>query len=64
LTLVLWRFYAPRLSKEGRAVFACATATVVFLVATTRIYLGVHYLSDVVAGILLGAAVGSLVPST
>lgn len=40
-----------------RAVASAAAAAWVVLMAASRVYLGVHFVSDVVAGALLGAAV-------
>lgn len=37
-----------------RAVLACFVAGVVLLIAVTRLYLGVHWLTDVLGGALLG----------
>jgi undecaprenyl-diphosphatase len=37
-----------------RVATVCAAALVVALICFSRIYLGVHYLSDVVAGCLAG----------
>lgn len=36
------------------------TFTIIFTVALTRVYLGVHYFSDVLAGVLIGVAWASL----
>ena len=35
--------------------------TLAFLIAFSRLYLGVHYLSDVVAGAVIGVALGSMI---
>jgi undecaprenyl-diphosphatase len=40
----------------ARAAIVLAVSAVVFLVGASRVYLGVHYLTDVVSGISLGAA--------
>lgn len=52
LVLLLW----PVLGHRGRVVFPAAVATVVLLTGADRVLLGVHYPSDVVAGIVLGGA--------
>jgi undecaprenyl-diphosphatase len=47
----------PRLSTARRRVAVVTTAVcIVGLVAFSRLYLGVHYLSDVLAGLALGAS--------
>ncbi|MFQ6396548.1 phosphatase PAP2 family protein [Nocardia sp. KC 131] len=41
-------------SRRVRALLAAAAALLITLVATTRLYLGVHWLTDIVAGAILG----------
>jgi membrane-associated phospholipid phosphatase len=53
LTVLLW----PLLGRRGRVAVPTAAAVVVLMTAADRVLLGVHYPSDVVAGVLLGAAV-------
>lgn len=53
LTLLLWPVLGPR----ARVVVPTAAAAVVLLTGADRVFLGAHFPSDVVAGILLGAAV-------
>jgi undecaprenyl-diphosphatase len=55
LTLALVAAGAERRAGARRVLLACGLA-VTLLVAWSRVYLGVHYLSDVVGGLLLGAA--------
>ena len=43
-------------SRAQRVVLICAHALLLFAVAWSRIYLGVHYLSDVCGGVCVGAA--------
>lgn len=52
LALLVWPLLGPR----GRVAVASATAAAVVLTAVDRVMLGVHYPSDVVAGIVLGTA--------
>lgn len=42
--------------REQRAVVAIITVLAILAMGTSRLYLGVHYLSDVVAGLLVGSA--------
>ena len=53
LTILVWPLLGPR----GRAVVAAVATVAVVGTAADRVLLGVHYLSDVVAGVLLGAGV-------
>lgn len=48
-------------SWRGRVVWASATAAVVLLVATSRLYLAAHWVTDVVAGTVLGTAWAAVV---
>jgi membrane-associated phospholipid phosphatase len=43
------------LSRSGRRLILGSTATLIAAIGFSRIYLGVHFLSDVLAGFLLGA---------
>jgi undecaprenyl-diphosphatase len=62
----------PSLHAGGTASFACALVLVghpwavpvavwSIVVSFTRYYLGVHYPSDIAAGVALGAAIGPLI---
>ena len=50
-----------RLQKHhwARALTFCGAILLILLVCLTRLYLGVHYPSDVAAGAALGTALGS-----
>lgn len=52
--VVTWGYLGLR---SGRRVMLWAAVIVIVLVSFSRIYLGAHFISDVVAGLLLGAAV-------
>ncbi|AEE47577.1 phosphatase PAP2 family protein [Cellulomonas fimi] len=53
LTLLVW----PLLGRTARVVVPAVAGTLVLATAADRVLLGVHYPSDVVAGILLGGAI-------
>jgi undecaprenyl-diphosphatase len=53
LVVLLWR-HAP--SRAGRALLVAACAALILAIALSRIYLGVHYPSDIVGGLLAGGA--------
>lgn len=53
VTLLLWPVLGPR----ARVVVPATAAVLVVLTGADRVFLGAHYPSDVVAGVLLGAAV-------
>jgi undecaprenyl-diphosphatase len=53
--LAVWMLRSPR-SGPVRAAVVVATIAVIGAVATSRVYLGAHYPTDVVAGIVLGAS--------
>jgi undecaprenyl-diphosphatase len=58
LVVVLWSSGSARLRATLAAV---ATASLVLAIAFSRVYLGVHYPSDVVAGMLLGGSWSAIV---
>ncbi len=53
ILLIAW---GPLRTPSRRAVAAVLAASLVIAIATSRVVLGVHYASDVVAGIVLGSA--------
>lgn len=53
---VLLVLVLPHVPRRGRAAAVTVAVLVAALIAWTRLALGVHYLSDVVAGLALGAA--------
>jgi membrane-associated phospholipid phosphatase len=55
LTLLVW----PVLGARGRILVPVAATLFVLVTAVDRIFLGVHFPTDVVAGILLGAVVST-----
>jgi undecaprenyl-diphosphatase len=55
LYLTLAVIVGRSLGKGGRIAVHIAFGSVILLVATSRVYLGVHYPSDVLSGILVGA---------
>lgn len=48
--------FLPAVPKRGRRWVAAATVLLVLAIATSRIALGVHFLSDVLGGLVLGLA--------
>ncbi len=54
----LFMFVLPYLKKYNYAIYALGSY--VFLVCYSRVYLGVHYPSDILCGALLGALIGWL----
>lgn len=51
LMYLAWRMIP---SRYGRMAITAALALLIALIAFSRLYLGVHYLSDVIAGLLVG----------
>lgn len=53
LAIIAFRYFSEF---KKRAILFLGSTTIVFLIGLSRIYLGVHYPSDVVAGIAIGTA--------
>lgn len=58
--VILNYIFYERLNKKQRILVVSLSTTVASLVAFSRIYLGVHWLSDVVFGIILGILISLL----
>ncbi len=59
IALLLLRI--PGIGKLWRAVIVCGAAAIILLMAASRVYFHVHYLSDVLAGLASGLLVISVV---
>ncbi|MQA87204.1 MAG: phosphatase PAP2 family protein [Streptosporangiales bacterium] len=57
---VVYLLAAPHLTRRGRRTLAVAALCYTFVVGLSRVYLGVHWFTDVVAGWALGAFVVGL----
>lgn len=53
----IYSFFEKKLSKKIKIIFLI----IIFLTSLSRLYLGVHYLSDVIAGLFLGYLIGKLI---
>ncbi len=55
--VTLMYIFDTYLGRFGRIMFNALCVASIFLIALSRVYLGVHWVSDVVAGIVLGALI-------
>lgn len=53
----IYSFFEKQLSKKMRLIFLI----IIFFVSLSRLYLGVHYLSDVIFGFFIGYLIGKLI---
>lgn len=54
--VIVYLLWSPRLSRAGKIALTAAAIFMMVCVGLSRIYLGVHYPSDVIGGMLAGAA--------
>lgn len=58
--LLLLYILLPSINKKYRAVVTFAGLLIAFLIGMSRLYLGVHYATDVIGGFVLGAVIAAL----
>ena len=58
--IMLMYIFDDYFSRPSRIVFNIICTTLIFLVALSRVYLGVHWVSDVIFGVFLGSLVSYL----
>ena len=61
ITYMVYYVYNLKLKKNVKVIIYVIFGLIAFMVPVTRLYFGVHYFSDVIAGLSLGTLIGLLI---
>ncbi len=61
ITYMIYYVYNLKLKKNVKVIIYVIFGLIAFMVPVTRLYFGVHYFSDVIAGLSLGTLIGLLI---